>query len=43
MPQLKQALEMHPDLRDGLIAYAATHLSTIPSDTLEVLGINDDE
>ena len=41
--QLIHVLEQQPDLKDGLITFAATHLTSVPADALEVLGLTEDD
>ena len=37
------ALELQPEFREKLVAYAATNLDTVPQDALEVLGLDEEE
>ena len=40
---LSDALEQEPDIRQPLMSYAAVHLSEVPQEAKEVLGITEDE
>ena len=42
-PQLLDALELQPEFREKLVAYAATNLDSVPQDALEVLGLDEEE
>jgi len=42
-PQLLDALELQPEFREKLVAYAATNLDSVPQDALELLGLDEEE
>ena len=39
----EKALELQPEFREKLVAYAATNLDSVPQDALEVLGLDEEE